>query len=563
MQATPTHAQATWRRAAVLGSVWGASEVVFGSFLHNLQLPLRGYILTFMAIALLVAAHRVWPVRGLFWRAGMICAAMKTLSPSPAIFGPMLAIAVEAALLEVGFALGLRKWPGYLLGGALAMAWPLAQKALNLLIVFGGDVVELYARLVGFASKNLGAIGFWTPILALLALTTIAGSAAAAFGLRVGERARSAPTTARERRPVGSVSSDGRSEFRFPFSRRWLLVQGAGLVVVLVILELGGIGWGSAATGAFLVLSIRRYGRFLRRLFARPGLWLTFAAVTVLAAWAMGSRGGRFSAEGLESAAAMLLRAIAVLAGFVGLSTELRDPALGRSAKRAWMREFLFACRLAFRALPVAIERLPGVEAWRRPSSVLVAMVNGLDALLEEATPRAILVTGEKGEGKTTLLARYATELRKAGARVAGLLAHAVWERAERSGYDVESIATGERVSLAVRSEAVGAVRQGPFAFSEVGLTLGISALTSAIESDAEVVVVDEVGPLELRGEGWAEPLDRLLAFRGPLVVLSVRPSLVEEVGRRWAFVPLAVVRASEEDAYGTLERFADAPQSR
>lgn len=563
MKATPTEAQAPWRRAAVLGSVWGASEVVFGSFLHNLQLPLRGYVLTFMAIALLVAAHRVWPVRGLFWRAGLICAAMKTLSPSPAIFGPMLGIAMEAILLEVGFALCLRRWPGYLLGGALAMAWPLAQKALNLLIVFGGDLVALYAKLVGFAAKNLGPIGFWTPILALLILTTVAGVVAAALGLRVGESARRAPKVEPGTRAPGTDAADPPPEFRFPYSRVWLALMLVGLVLVLATLEVAGIAGGAVAVGIFLVPAVARYGRFLRRLFARPGLWLTFAAVTVLAAWAMGSRGGRFSAEGLQFGVEMLLRAVAVLVGFAGLSAELRDPALGRRASRAWMREFLFACRLAFRALPVAIERLPGVDAWRRPTRVLASMVSGLDALLVETTPRVILVTGDKGEGKTTLLARFADERRAKGVRVGGFLAHGTWEGTERQGFEIEFLATGEREALAVRGEQVGLVRQGQFAFLDAGLDLGRRALSAALDSGADVVIVDEVGPLELRGEGWAEALDRMLGFGGPLVVLAVRSSLVEEVSRRWAFVPLGVVRASEAGAYDDLARFAGATESR
>ncbi|MCW5940635.1 MAG: DUF2478 domain-containing protein [Fimbriimonadaceae bacterium] len=562
MQASRTPTQGIWRRAAVLGSVWGAAEVMLGSFLHNLQIPLRGYVLTFLAVALLVAAHRVWPVRGLFWRAGLICAAMKTLSPSPAIFGPMLAIAMEAALLEVGFAAGLRRWPGYLVGGALAMAWPLAQKALNLLIVFGGDLVDLYSALVGFAAKNLGPIGFWTPILALLSVTTTAGVVAAGLGMRVGEDARREHEVLR---PVPSRIGPGepRPEFVFPYSRAWLTTVLVALIVVLAVVEAAPLPWAAGAVGAFLAILVGRYGRFVKRLFSRPGLWLTFAAVTVLAAWAMGSRTGRFTMEGLLHGVEMLLRAVTVLVGFSGLSTELRDPALGKRVRRAWAREFLFACGLAFRALPLAIERLPALDAWRHPRFALATMVGGLDAFLAEATPRVVVVTGERGSGKTTLLARLAKDSRDKGEPLSGILSPGRWEGGTRTGYEVESVSTGVRETLAVSGAEGGVVRQGPFAFMERGFALGRSALREAFEAGAKVVIVDEVGPLELRGEGWVAELDRLLGLGGATVVLAVRPSLVDEVSRRWSFAPMGVVDASDPGAYEALVRVVAVAESR
>ena len=41
-----------WQRAAVLGSLWAASEIVLGSFLHNLRVPFSGHSLTAIAIVI-------------------------------------------------------------------------------------------------------------------------------------------------------------------------------------------------------------------------------------------------------------------------------------------------------------------------------------------------------------------------------------------------------------------------------------------------------------------------------------------------------------------------------
>jgi hypothetical protein len=64
---------------------------------------------------------------------------------------------------------------------------------------------------------------------------------------------------------------------------------------------------------------------------------------------------------------------------------------------------------------------------------------------------------------------------------------------------------------------------------------------------------VDEVGPMELRGEGWAPALDRLGGLPAP-VVWVVRPKLVEEVRRRWEWGEAEVVEAASASAAAFAE---------
>ncbi len=45
----------TWFKASVLGATWAASEIILGSFLHNLHVPFKGNILTTIAFVLLIA----------------------------------------------------------------------------------------------------------------------------------------------------------------------------------------------------------------------------------------------------------------------------------------------------------------------------------------------------------------------------------------------------------------------------------------------------------------------------------------------------------------------------
>ena len=110
-----------WLKASVLGSIWASIEILLGSFLHNLKIPFSGMILSLIGVWLIISFLQVWKERGLVWRAGIICALMKSISPSAVILGPMIGIFTEALLIEFFiFVLG-KNIIGYLFAGAFAV----------------------------------------------------------------------------------------------------------------------------------------------------------------------------------------------------------------------------------------------------------------------------------------------------------------------------------------------------------------------------------------------------------------------------------------------------------
>jgi hypothetical protein len=343
-----------WRRAALLGSLWAASEIVLGSFLHNLNVPLGGHVLTAIGIVLLVAGHRRWGRPGLLWRAGLIAAAMKAVSPSAVLLGPMVAIAMEGFVLELGSRLAPRRLPGYLLGGGLAMSWTMIHHLLSLLVTYGANIVTLYGQLVTFAEHELGALPFgaWGPIAALVAINFAAGATAAWVGWSVAataERATEpvppAPVPAARRAEAGSSSLPG-------------------LVVVVAAVPAGMVGLGelplagaAAVVAAVLVAAALRYPRSVRRL-RRPSFWLGLTLLTAFAGLASAFSGAAVW-PGVRLGVAMSLRALFIAVCFAALGVELANPVI-----RSWMAHLgaeplLAALEAAFAALPEAIAALP------------------------------------------------------------------------------------------------------------------------------------------------------------------------------------------------------------
>ena len=179
-----------WIKASIAGTIWAASEIVLGSFLHNLKVPFSGNILTAIGIVILISISYLWTDKGLFWRAGLICALMKTMSPSAVIFGPMIAIFTEAFLLGLSVRLLGRTIAGYAIGSMLAMSWNLVQKIINYIIFYGSNIIGVYSDFLKFAQKQLNIKSdiVWLPIIVLLIVYALFGLLAAVTGIRVGRK---------------------------------------------------------------------------------------------------------------------------------------------------------------------------------------------------------------------------------------------------------------------------------------------------------------------------------------------------------------------------------------
>lgn len=147
---------------------------------------------------------------------------------------------------------------------------------------------------------------------------------------------------------------------------------------------------------------------------------------------------------------------------------------------------------------------------------------------------RALIVTGERESGKTTLcLALAASSPRFVGLVSVPLLG----DGGGRVGFAARNLATGEEWILGRSDGDLDGPRHGRFSFSSGGMARAVDCLRGILASSGAgsapstetVVVIDEIGPLELEhGEGFA-PVLPLLAAAGDLMLVA-RSSLVDRV---------------------------------
>jgi nucleoside-triphosphatase THEP1 len=146
-------------------------------------------------------------------------------------------------------------------------------------------------------------------------------------------------------------------------------------------------------------------------------------------------------------------------------------------------------------------------------------------------SPRAAILTGEQGAGKTTLCLSIAQSNRQFGGLVSPSLLNA---EGRGIGICARCLETGEEWVLARTDGGKTGLRFGRFSFYPHVFERAVRCLRRSLSLRTKIVIIDEIGPLELEnGEGFA-PILPLLASAGNLL-LVVRPALQEQIA---SFIP-------------------------
>jgi nucleoside-triphosphatase len=131
-----------------------------------------------------------------------------------------------------------------------------------------------------------------------------------------------------------------------------------------------------------------------------------------------------------------------------------------------------------------------------------------------------VLLTGAVHTGKTTALVNWCE-----GKRVGGFVTPVV------DGLRVvQVLPSHECFPFETKNTADGIISIGRYHFLMDGFEYMNNLLQTVTSTESDWIVVDEVGPLELQGQGLHEGLTHALRYAACNVLLVVRESLVNEV---------------------------------
>ena len=113
---------------------------------------------------------------------------------------------------------------------------------------------------------------------------------------------------------------------------------------------------------------------------------------------------------------------------------------------------------------------------------------------------RAFFLTGRPGIGKTTVLLRIVKILKEKGLKVGGLISREIRRGNSRIGFKLIDLESGREGWLAHVKQPTGP-RVGKYRVCMRDLeSIGVNAILKAVK-EADIVVIDEVGPMEMFSE--------------------------------------------------------------
>lgn len=364
----------------------------------------------------------------------------------------------------------------------------------------------------------------------------------------------------------------------------------------------------SRAAGALLALAT------LTVLFAEPAVALPAAIVAVAAAWLIDPPALRaalrigvvlgiaFAAavaaavvawaegpsRGLDTGGQVLLRLLVLSSAAAVLVRAVDAEALLRLAERMGFRRLGLVLGLALNALPHIAEaageawiahrmrhprvrdrlrRLPGVgeallahTARIAEEAAAAAALRGHTALTRPGVTlasavRTVVVTGPPDGGKTATVLEVARLLVGAGRTVVGFVQLGEVVGGRKVGFMVRDLGSGGEAGIARLVERGEGEFGTRFSFDRAGFELARAALSPA--AAGAFVVIDELGPVELRGEGHMPAVRRALAVAGLAgAVLVVRRSLVPSLLATLAATDAVVVDVEEHGAHAAETTF-------
>lgn len=176
---------------------------------------------------------------------------------------------------------------------------------------------------------------------------------------------------------------------------------------------------------------------------------------------------------------------------------------------------------------------------------------------------RLIIVHGESNSGKTTVANTLCSRLDEAEVRLGGVLQTVPIPGIPKIEYQAGDLATG-RVKVLCSTETPPDKTWVPwqhFYLNPSAFQWACEVLLNAPER-SDLVVIDEVGQLELAGEGFAPALNTLVGTPTWRLLLVIRSALVEKVAQYFS-LPLSealLLPCSEEIdlLYSQLEAYLE-----
>jgi len=133
---------------------------------------------------------------------------------------------------------------------------------------------------------------------------------------------------------------------------------------------------------------------------------------------------------------------------------------------------------------------------------------------------KTIFLTGKPRSGKSYLINEIVERLQEKGLKVGGILTPDIRENNERTGFNIIDIYTGAKEILASKHRKEGPTL-GKYRINVEGINIVTNRFSENLEK-FDIIVIDELGVMELKSAMFKEMLDQILKIpKLKLIVLN------------------------------------------
>ncbi len=139
-----------------------------------------------------------------------------------------------------------------------------------------------------------------------------------------------------------------------------------------------------------------------------------------------------------------------------------------------------------------------------------------------------ILIVGSKNSGKTKYLQYIFEKLTKHDLKVGGFLCITEQNNFTKDCYYLYNLREKTKLLFATKEDSKWPIRYGDYFFNPDAFKYGNQIIKSNLHAD--IIIFDEYGPLEEKGEGFSESFNYLLENYEGVLYISIRPSLLSHL---------------------------------
>jgi len=148
---------------------------------------------------------------------------------------------------------------------------------------------------------------------------------------------------------------------------------------------------------------------------------------------------------------------------------------------------------------------------------------------------QVVIISGGRGEGKTTFLKRCVEELNRRERVLFGFYADNVKTAQGNEGYHIYKVNSGESMLLCQRdAPETGNLNLADFWFDEQAIKTGEQWLQEGVGAKNSIFVLDEAGKFELDGHVWDKSIQQLLQLEKGMLLMTVRDRFLKEVMNKY-----------------------------